>query len=55
MENVIAQMVKMKWAASPVHVQIANSLVRADSAFQLVKDVMVTRTVWMELMNWIVT
>jgi hypothetical protein len=53
MENVIAQlMVKMKWAVSPVYVQIANLLVQVDSAFRLVKDVMVTRTVWMELMNW---
>lgn len=53
METVIAQMVvKMKRAASPVYVQIANLLVQVDSAFQLVKDVMVTRTVWMELMNW---
>jgi hypothetical protein len=54
MEIVIAQMmVKMKWTVSPVYVQIASLLVQVDSAFQLVKDVMVTGTVWMELMKWI--
>lgn len=54
METVIARMmVKMKWTVSPVYVQIASLLVQVDSAFQLVKDVMVTGTVWMELMKWI--
>jgi hypothetical protein len=54
MEPVIVQMmVKMNRAVSPVYVQIANLLVQVGSAFQLVKDVMVIRTVWMELMNWI--
>ena len=54
MEIVIAQMmVKMKWAVSPVNVQMASLLVQVDSAFQLVRDVMVTGTVWMELMKWI--
>jgi hypothetical protein len=54
MEIVIAQMmVKMKWAVSLMNVQIASLLVQVDSAFQLVKDVMVTGTVWMELMKWI--
>jgi len=54
MEIVIAQMmVKMKWTVSPVNVQIASLLVQVDSAFQLVKDAMVTGTVWMELMKWI--
>jgi hypothetical protein len=54
METMIVQtVVKMNRAVSPVNVQIANLLVQVDSVFRLVKDVMVTRTVWMELMNWI--
>jgi len=38
---------------SLVNVQIASLLVQVGSAFQLVKDVMVTGIVWMELMKWI--
>jgi hypothetical protein len=51
MENMTAHMVKMNWTACPISVWIASSLVTVDSAFQLEKNVMVTRTVWMEVMN----